>query len=350
MSRIKLTILFYIISFVWQPLFSQFNFNPEFQDSSINNLIHPIGYKQCNLGDLGEVKKFGSNKESIILIPGWGFDASVYENFINEYRDSFSIYAITPAGFGGTLASPMPDTSSKFSELTWTNGIVSGIINLIEKEKLDKPVIIGHFLTGTAAALNLALNYPGKIGKVIVISGIPYRYYQPMSDTVWGHEQKLTPDQIEKFTRFAADNWYKTVTKKTWDKGNYRPEEYSLDTIRGKVLFDHSSKVPVNIMVRYLLEIIAYDISTEIERFKVPVLVLIPSFSEEFFQSTFTSLNQTTNREWIKYHFQEIWNSSKNRNPYFKFETIPGTRFFMWYDNPEATFSAINSFLIGKGN
>jgi len=346
MSRIKLTILFYIISFVWQPLFSQFNFNPEFQDSSINNLIHPIGYKQCNLGDLGEVKKFGSKKESIILIPGWGFDAGVYENFINEYRDSFSIYAITPAGFGGTLAPPMPDTSSKFSELTWTNGIVTGILKLIEEEQLENPVVVGHFLTGSSVALYLTANYPDKIGKVVIISGIPYRYYQPWNDTVWGHEQKLTLDQLNRFAKYSANNWYKTVTKKTWDNGNYRPEEYSKDSLLGKILFNHSAKVPLQIMIRYLLESITFDISPDIEQIKIPVLVLIPSFSEDFFQSTYTSLNQTIKREWIKYHFREVWNSIKNRNSFLKFETIPDSRYFIWYDNPEATFSAIDAFLL----
>lgn len=345
MKQLKLTLVLYITSALWQPIYSQFTFNPEFQDSSINNLVHPSGYKTCIIGELGEVKKYGSKNESIILIPGWGFDASVYDNFIEEYQDRYTIYAITPAGFGGTPAPPIPDTSSRFSELTWTKGIVTGVINLIKEEKLEKPIVIGHFLTGSAAALDIALNYPDKVSKVIIISGIPYNYYQAWNDTLWENEQKLTADQIERFTKSMANNWYKTVTKETWDRGNYRPEEYSSDSIVGKILFDHSAKVPLNVMVRYLLESIAFDISPEVERFKIPVLILIPSFSEEFFQSTYTSLNQTMKREWIKYRFQEVWNSSKNRNPLLKFKIIPDSRYFIWYDNPDEVYKNINLFL-----
>ncbi|MBK9985222.1 MAG: hypothetical protein IPP15_23210 [Saprospiraceae bacterium] len=45
--------------------------------------------------------------------------------------------------------------------MPWTNGIETGIINLIEKENLHKPIILAHFVTGTQVALNLAHDWSG---------------------------------------------------------------------------------------------------------------------------------------------------------------------------------------------
>ncbi len=106
------------------------------QDSTLNNLVHPAGYKTCRLGELGSVKKSGTGDQAMILIPGLGFGGEVFKSFIDHYEKNYTVYAITPAGFAGTPAPPMPGPSTTYSELTWTNGIVTGVLNLIERENL----------------------------------------------------------------------------------------------------------------------------------------------------------------------------------------------------------------------
>lgn len=352
------TVFTYILVMLWllvlnlligQQAAGQAALNPALQDGSLNNLALPADYKTGKPGELGAVKKTGHGKQTLILIPGWGFGAEVYDNFIRENKNKYTIYAITPAGFGGTAAIPMPAENAKYTENTWTGAIVTGILNLIEKEKLKKPVIVAHFVTGTQAALDLALYHPDKIGKVLIMSGAPYRYFGQAPDTIAGKEKILTLEQRSNIANSYANAWFKTVTKKTWDAGNHGPLEYSADPAVGQKLFDLSARVPVPVMVRYLLEFNAYDISQHYTEIKVPVLVLLPSFSEAFLKTPYTALGTTRTHEWMKFYFLDCWNSARDsKNPLFEFQTIPNTHLFLWYDNPRDTYSAISKFITEK--
>jgi pimeloyl-ACP methyl ester carboxylesterase len=335
------------------PLFASFSgaifaqFNPSAQDSTLNNLVFPANYKTCKLGSLGAVKKIGRGVKSMILISGLGFRADVLADFINKHKDSYTIYAVTPAGFGGTPAPPIPGNGTPYSKLTWTNGIVKGVLDLIEKEKLDKPIIVGHFVTATQVALSLALKYPDKISKVVILGGEPYRYYRPYKDTVWGNEQKYSVEQRENMIEFYWRKWFKTVTKKTWDDGMYRPLEYSTDSIMGERLFAQSAAVPIQVMIRYLLEFFTFDISSQYKDIKVPVLILMPSFNKDILSRKYHTASFSYTGEYLYYYYQQAWNSAKeSNNPLFQFQVIPDSRIFVWYDNPKATYTAINNFLI----
>ncbi|MEM9859264.1 MAG: hypothetical protein AAF843_18040 [Bacteroidota bacterium] len=111
----------------------------------INNLIHTKDYETGRLGELGNVQKFGSGKESMILLPGWGFDWTIFESFIDRFKDKYSIYAVTFPGFGNTMAPPMPAENGVFSNLYWSGGILTGLKNLITREKLERPILVSAF-------------------------------------------------------------------------------------------------------------------------------------------------------------------------------------------------------------
>jgi pimeloyl-ACP methyl ester carboxylesterase len=290
----------------------------------------------------------------MILIPGLAFGSEVFRDFINHYENEYNIYAITPAGFGGTPAPSMPDTAVKYSELSWTNGIVTGIIDLIEKEKLDKPIIVGHFITGTQVVLNLALNYPDKIGKAIIIGGSPYRYYAGLKDGQWSdweNEKKLTPEQRANLVEvFWAPKWFKTVTKKTWDDNMWTPNDYCKDSTIGKQLFKTSADVPLQVMVRYLIEWMAYDVNEKYNEIKAPVLILIPDFYGIFTPATDPSSSKSCEipvaKKYLKYFHQETWKQAmESGNPMIQVQTVAGTRIFMWYDNPDDTYKSIDDFI-----
>lgn len=324
------------------------------QDSTLNNLVHPTGYKTCNLGELGKINKSKTGKQSMILIPGIGFGEEVLKDFADNYKRDYTVYSITPAGFGETPAPLMPDTSVKYIELTWTNGIVTGILNLIAKNKLVKPIIIANFVTATQVALNLSLNHADKIGKIIIIGGSPYRYYPSQKDGQWRdweNEKVLTPkDRGNLVEKYWAPVWFKTVTQKTWDDNMWTAEDYCKDSITGKKLFQQSAAVPLQVMIRYLIEWMAYDVSDQYKEIKTPTLILMPDFKELLTPSDTTNIEvckRASAKQYLKYVFQsEAWKKAiDSGNPMIQIQTIPGTRIFMWYDNPNETFKAINNFL-----
>jgi pimeloyl-ACP methyl ester carboxylesterase len=324
------------------------------QDTTLNNLVHPSDYKTCKLGELGSVSKYGKGKQSIILVPGLGFGGDIFDDFIREYKNKYTIYAITPAGFGGTIAPPMPEPGVKYSELTWTNGIVTGILSLIEKEKLIKPVIVSHFITGTQVAFKLAINYPDKISKIIIIGGSPYRYYgspknNSQTDIDWDKERVYTAEQRSMLTeKWIAPKWFKTVTKKTYDSFMWTPDDYCKDTLKGKQLFKTSAEVPLQVMIRYMIEWGTYDANETYKEIKVPALVLIPDFKGILDGDNKDTLTckRIASKLYLKYYNQQPWEKAKESgNSLIKLATIPDTRIFMWYDNSRETFKTISDFL-----
>lgn len=321
-------------------------------DTTLNNLVHPAGYKTVKTGELGNVEKSGKGKMSMILLPGIGFGGNSLSELAVYYKKDYTVYTITPAGFEGTNAPEMPDTSVKYNELTWTNGIVSGVLNLIESEKLDKPIIIGHFITATQAALNLALNYPDKISKVIIIGGAPYRYYAEKIDSLWQDwsvEKKITLQQRSKITEtWWAPKWFKLVTKKTWDDNMWTPSDYCSDSVKGKELFAVSAQVPLPVMVRYMIEWGDYDPSDRYGEIKVPLLILIPDFIGIFKPSELPGKECEVPgaKQYLKYYHQTSWKpAEESGNPLIKVKTISNSRIFTWLDNPAGTFKEIDEFL-----
>lgn len=331
-------------------LFAQMPAN--LQDSTLNNLVHPKGYKTVTPGELGAVNKSGSGRQNLILIPGIGFGKEIYDGLVEQLQSTYTVYTITPAGFSGTAAPAMPDSSVPYSDMTWTRGIVNGVLDLIRRERLQKPTIVASFVTGTQVALLLELEHAEQIGKVIIISGSPYRYYPSQrSDGTWSdweHEQKLTPAQRAKTAdSFWAPRWFKTVTKQTWDSNMWKPESYSRDSAAGERFFRESADVPLQVMIRYLLEWMVYDPGEHYGEIKTPTLVITPDFKGLIpaGDSVDTSSNPLV---YLKYIHQATWNPAISAdNPHLKFVELPDSRLFMWHDDPVGVFRVIDSFIKG---
>lgn len=352
-DMIKKVLLLPWFLFLFHCAFTQ---NPLLQDSTLNNLVHPAGYKTCTIGDLGNVKKTGKGKQSMIIIPGLGFGGDKYDELVRHYKKRYTVYTITPAGFDGTPAPPMPEAPVKYFSLPWTNGIEMGIINLIEKENLYKPIILAHFVTGTQVALNLAHDHPDLISSAIIIGGSPYRYHPSQkkdgSWSDWENEQKYTPDQREKVLDYYwAPKWFKTVTKKTWDDNMWTPDDYCKDKTTGKDLFDSSARVPIQVMVEYLLEWMAYDPQEKYKDIHVPVLVLVPDFKEllSYTPKDTLSCKSYAAKQYLKYFHQVSWQDAIDHGiDNFTFKTISDSRLFTWIDNPDGTYASIDDFIKSK--
>ena len=121
-----------------------------------------------------------------------------------------------------------------------------------------------------------------------------------------------------------------------------------MDTISGKQLFQISAAVPLQVMVRYLLEWGAFDANEKYAQIKVPLLVLIPDFKGIFDNNAVdtAACKKPAAKAYLNYYHKAIWEKAKQaQNPLLQFVTIPGTRIFMWYDNPKAIYRSINKFL-----
>ena len=297
----------------------------------INNLIHAPDYAVSEWGELGEVKEFGSGDEVMILLPGWGFDWQIFRPLISKYESRYKIYAVTFPGFGATNAPKMPEEGG-YSDLYWTKGILKGIEDLIETRGIENATLVSYFTYSNIIATRLALDIPEKIEQVIIISGMA-KY----TSNIISHEPANLNQRIYYTEKILADRWFKTVNKATWDSGNFQPEIFTKDSVSAGKYRDRMSAVPIPVMVRYLCEYYCTDLSLEYKNLKIPVLVVVPGFTDNVLYSKETS--------YVDSFFHYSWLGAKAETPNITIVTITDSNAFIADDQPDKLFQLMDEFL-----
>jgi pimeloyl-ACP methyl ester carboxylesterase len=298
-------------------------------------LVDPPGYKTAVLGTLGGVKESGQGTQAMILIPGLGFGGDEFDELMARWGTKFRMYTVTLPGFGGTAAPPSPAESVSFGDQTWTNGALRAIENLIEKEHIKRPIIVGHWLTGTQLALRLAINHPGDVRAVIIMAGSA-RFVA--TDTARMPRDMPLDRRVAGIDKYIAPRWFKTVTRATWDDNNFLPADYAINPVRGLRLWREAAEPPLHVWVRYLCEFHAQDIVLELDRLTVPTLVVNPGLE---------GIYHDPGSNYMQAFTHSSWDGATDRNPKIKFVTLPDSRACLWFDQPEKLDAIVEDFLKG---
>jgi hypothetical protein len=91
--------------------------------------------------------------------------------------------------------------------------------------------------------------------------------------------------------------------------------------------------VPLPVMIRYLCEYMAMDLSDEFPRLRMPTQVLMPDFGA-------TMLADTT-QSYLKPFFIDSWEKARGVNRAISLRIVPGSRIFVTDDAPGAVTEAI---------
>jgi pimeloyl-ACP methyl ester carboxylesterase len=297
----------------------------------INNLVLPPGTAIAKDGELGLVVKVGSGSTKVILIADAGFGADIYNEMMHQNRDRCTFYAVTLPGSDNTKPAAMPPDGTSYAKQTWLINAQRGILGLIEKEKMQRPVIAGNLIIATSIALNLALTHPDKIGKVIILGGMPRASWPSQKGG-----QVLPEERPYAIDNYTAPKMYKEMSRATWNKNLYQAIQFSGDSSRGNLLFQQASAASIPVMTRYLCEFYTTDIAVDFQKISVPVLVLLPGFDEKYLEENQRFMDK-----------EYLWNGWKKarENSNFQFETIPDARLFVWQDQAEMVNTAIRGFL-----
>jgi pimeloyl-ACP methyl ester carboxylesterase len=109
-----------------------------------------------------EVIKTGNGKQTIIFLPGFASSGDVWNETKANFEKEFTCYTFTMAGFAGV----QPQSNPSF--INWEKQIV----NYIQENKIEKPIIVGHSMGG-GLALAIASEYPDLIAKIVVVDALP---------------------------------------------------------------------------------------------------------------------------------------------------------------------------------
>lgn len=303
--------------------------------NAIDNLVHRKGYKSGSYNAIPEYKKIGNGKISMVVIPGWGFDATVFYDFANAHKAKCTLYIVTIPGFGDTKAPPMPNEGASYGEYTWTKSAVEGIVSLIASKKLDKPIVVGHFITGTQVAIQLALEYPDKVGKLIIAGG-DARFVLMWSGKAVEYSLKSRIAYADK----ELAEFYKKVSRDTWRENNIAPQVYRVkDEQDAMRLWKMNDAVSLPVMIRYLIEYQVMDQLMSIEELKCPMLVLRPELFKNSSDPAYIL---------IKQRFYDAWDSMNKINDKVIIKDIPDSGIFVWKDQPKVVASLITDFITEK--
>jgi len=329
-------------------------------DPTINQLVHPEGTQTSPLGELGRVDKSGAGPIPIILIPGAAFGGSVWKDFMDRNKDAYTMYAITPAGYEGTKPPPI-SPGDNYEDQQWTDAMVKAIAQLMERERLDRPVIIGHHMLGDYTVLRLATEHSAKIGGVVVVSGSPFF---PMA--VWGANKPGSPLKLadaKQRTEIVRRNWlpfYEHVTPQMWQAGSFQARRLCKDAPRAQKLFEQQIAVPIPTQIRYFLEYLSADLRPQLQSIDVPLLVILPDilWTEESAYAAYKESNEMMSggdaekaranwrsfmtQSWgdvetaIKWNFDQAyqWEQVRSSVPNLEIKRVRDARIFIMDDKP----------------
>lgn len=303
------------------------------QDSTLNHLVDPPGYRTAAPGTLGRVTRSGAGRRAMILIPGFGFGGDVLADFGARFADRYRIYSVTLPGFGGTPAPPSPGAGVSFGEQTWTLGAVGAIERLIADEGLTDPIVVGHWIGGTQIALRLAMHNPDRVRAVVLLAGAARMV---VADTAFARHYGTPARRVASVDRFLAPRWFRTVTRETWDDNNFMPADYAVHPVRGLRLWRAAATPDLHVWVRYLCEFNAQDVTAELDRVTVPALLLRPGLE---------GLWHEPGRDYLRGYVHEGWGPEVERLARFTVRTIPDSRVCLWFDQPGLVHEAVAEFL-----
>ncbi len=104
--------------------------------------------------------------QPVIMIPGLTCDGAVWDSTIEAMGDGYQFHVMTLPGFAGNA--PLENIEEGFF-----SQVQALVLDYIDKNKIQNPIIIGHSLGGFMA-LNIAIERPDLPKKMVIVDSLPF--------------------------------------------------------------------------------------------------------------------------------------------------------------------------------
>ena len=292
------------------------------QDASLDQLRHPEGYATVPLGSLGAVSVTGTGPTPAVFVAGLGSGGRIFTSLTETLEEDYTVHTVTLPGYGGTSAPPMPTAGSSFADRTWLGGVQAGLVEYIETQALDRPLLVTFYSDAANAAVHLASERPDLVGGLLLLTASP-RFPLPESEATRGQ-------MMDRF----ADQWFRTVTEIMWPSGMFSPDYYANDSAIAERAWWEVLQPTIPTAVRYTVEVWATDLIPVVARLTVPTIVLSPGFDEDFLRSP--------RGEQFRSRFHAGWDSALAAGATLEHRIVPNARFLIWKDQPDVVINALS--------
>jgi pimeloyl-ACP methyl ester carboxylesterase len=233
----------------------------------------------------------------VILIPGLGCPGEVW-NDIAARLEGFETHTLTLAGFAGTPRIDAPLAARTRDELA----------RYIRAHGLDHPIIIGHSMGGYIAYW-LASSEPALIGPTIIVDAAP----------TFGPGD---PSAAEAAGAQARSVWADASDEQFTRQVQVQFASMSAEPSRLRSTIDAVARSDRRAMGDAVYEMVTNDLRPQLSHIRAPVLLVLADGSL-----------QTTYRQ----HARAV--------PDHEVVVLPGTRHFVFIDDPDGFVTTIKRFL-----
>jgi len=113
-----------------------------------------------------EVLDWGGLGRPVILLPGGGDTAHVFDEFAPKLTANYRVYGITRRGFGASSYAPLKHGADRLGQ---------DVLAVIRALKLKKPVLVGHSIAGVELSSVASLDAK-RIAGVVYLAAYPYAF------------------------------------------------------------------------------------------------------------------------------------------------------------------------------
>jgi non-heme chloroperoxidase len=154
-----------------------------------------------------EVLDWGGNGRPLVLLPGGGDTAHVFDDFAPKLTSDFHVYGITRRGFGESGFAPLTSGADTFGD---------DVLSVLDALKLESPVLVGHSIAGQELS-SIGTRYSNRVAALVYLdAAYPYAFdngevptFTDLSEV--GFPEPLPPTETDLATFDALRQYYTRV-------------------------------------------------------------------------------------------------------------------------------------------
>jgi pimeloyl-ACP methyl ester carboxylesterase len=167
-----------------------------------------------------EVLDWGGTGRAMVLLPGGGDTAHVFDDFAPKLSGDFHIYGITRRGFGESSFAPLTSGSDTFGD---------DVLAVLDALKLESPVLVGHSIGGQELS-SIGTRYPSRAAALVYLdAAFPYAFdngkipmWDEISKVFAASPQTPPPTDADRVTFDALRRYYTKILGFTYPEAELR--------------------------------------------------------------------------------------------------------------------------------
>jgi N-formylmaleamate deformylase len=250
----------------------------------------------------------------MILIPGFASSGKTWDSTVARYKDRYECHVLTLGGFAGE-----PRIEAPFLET-----VRKDLAEYIRKNKMDKPVIVGHSLGGFMA-LWLAAKEPDLVGPLVIVDSLPFlaAIMQPGA----------TAESVKPMAEGMRKMFSGPPTAETDKQGEASIKSMVTGTADYEMILGWSKKSDRIAEGNAMYDMMTTDLRDDVSKITAPTLGI----------GTWIGYKQYgVTRDQVEKNFRDQYAKLKN----FQLVLSDKARHFVMLDDPEGFFAATDAFLL----